>query len=252
MKQLDYDLFRLKNNMLSPQLKQDLSKINLLTEDKTNAKLGKNQNISDYKTYIMYLSPYKISGLNVCPHASIGCAKACLNTAGRGRFSSVQNARLRKTLYYRYYRLQFIEHLIKEIQRLKMKHPKLAVRLNGTSDLNFIQVIKAHLDVQFYDYTPNKTRVLNNTQPNYDLTFSQKEDNHIDAEYILNMGHRVAVVFDYIPVSYKGFTVVNGDNHDLRFLDKQGVVIGLSQKADAKLDDTGFVQRANIDFKIAA
>jgi hypothetical protein len=36
--------------------------------------------------------------------------------------------------------------------------------------------------------------------------------------------------------------VINGDESDLRFLDKQGVVVGLIEKGLAKKDETGFVQ----------
>ena len=39
-----------------------------------------------------------------------------------------------------------------------------------------------------------------------------------------------------------GFDVINGDESDLRFLDKQGVVVGLIEKGLAKKDETGFVQ----------
>ena len=50
------------------------------------------------------------------------------------------------------------------------------------------------------------------------------------------------MVFDNIPESFKGFQVVNGDDTDLRFLDKRGVVVGLIEKGMAKKDETGFVQ----------
>ena len=42
--------------------------------------------------------------------------------------------------------------------------------------------------------------------------------------------------------TWKGFEVVNGDETDLRFLDKKGVVVGLIEKGRAKKDETGFVQ----------
>jgi len=34
---------------------------------------------------------------------------------------------------------------------------------------------------------------------------------------------------------------VSGDETDLRFLDKKGVVVGLTEKGLAKKDETGFV-----------
>ena len=41
-------------------------------------------------TGILYMAPYNLSGKNVCPNASAGCAAACLNTAGRGAMNTVQ------------------------------------------------------------------------------------------------------------------------------------------------------------------
>jgi hypothetical protein len=60
---------------------------------------------------------------------------------------------------------------------------------------------------------------------------------------VLEMGGNVAVVFrNQLPKTWKGFEVVNGDETDLRFLDKKGVVVGLIEKGFAKKDETGFVQ----------
>jgi hypothetical protein len=50
----------------------------------------------------------------------------------------------------------------------------------------------------------------------------------------------VAVVFDTLPTTYLGRPVVNGDDTDLRFLDPQGVVVGLKAKGRAKKDTSGF------------
>jgi hypothetical protein len=52
----------------------------------------------------------------------------------------------------------------------------------------------------------------------------------------------VAIVFrKTLPEKYKGFSVVNGDETDLRFLDGGGNVIGLVEKGRAKKDASGFV-----------
>jgi len=234
---------KLKLGIIDDNLKKELKQVNLLTEDKTNAKLSKNIGVSDYKTYIMYLSPADISGVNICPWSSKGCKKSCLNTAGRGRFSNVQNARLRKTLYFLKLKGDFLFQLDTQISKLKKKHKKLAIRLNGTSDLNWSTIIKRHPEVQFYDYTKSVSRVLNNRLDNYDLTFSLSESNYNDTMRLLYTGNRVAMVFDEIPKYYMGYPVVNGDKHDLRFLDKHGVIIGLTAKGDAKKDLSGFVIR---------
>jgi hypothetical protein len=78
---------------------------------------------------------------------------------------------------------------------------------------------------------------------NYHLTFSRSEHNDKKCEMVLAMGGNVAVVFrNQLPKTWKGFQVVNGDDTDLRFLDKRGVVVGLIEKGMAKKDATGFVQ----------
>ena len=55
----------------------------------------------------------------------------------------------------------------------------------------------------------------------------------------------MAVVFDEIPETWLGLEVINGDEHDLRFLDSTtGVIVGLKAKGPkAKKDQTGFVVR---------
>ena len=47
----------------------------------------------------------------------------------------------------------------------------------------------------------------------------------------LNNGGNVAVVFQkYLPKVWNGFKVINGDETDLRFLDKKNVIVGLTHK----------------------
>ena len=104
-------------------------------------------------------------------------------------------------------------------------------------------------ETQFYDYTKSFQRMAKfiNRSPefpsNYHLTFSRSEHNETLCDMVLQMGGNVAVVFrDQLPKTWKGFEVVNGDENDLRFLDKSGVVDGLIEKGLAKQDETGFVQ----------
>jgi hypothetical protein len=48
---------------------------------------------------------------------------------------------------------------------------------------------------------------------------------------VLNKKENVAVVFKpAIPSTYQGYTVVNGDVSDERFLDPKGVIVGLKYK----------------------
>ena len=100
------------------------------------AKLG-------YKTYIMYLAPYNQNskGINVCSHASQGCAEACLFRSGfGGMYKGVEAGRVKKTEYFLSNRNEFMFQLKKEIEtaiRLNVDKAIPVFRLNGTSDLPF-------------------------------------------------------------------------------------------------------------------
>jgi hypothetical protein len=65
---------------------------------------------------------------------------------------------------------------------------------------------------------------------NYHLTFSRSETNNDKAFELLRKGFNVAMVFDKTPQTFRGFEVINGDLDDLRFLDKQNVIVGLKYK----------------------
>ena len=78
---------------------------------------------------------------------------------------------------------------------------------------------------------------------NYHLTFSAADGNDADVAKAMEQGMNVAVVFDEIPQEYKGKSVFNADDTDLRFMDPKGVVLGLKAKGRAKKDYSGFVIR---------
>jgi hypothetical protein len=192
-----------------------------------------------YKTYIMYLSPFNQNskGINVCSHASKGCAEACLFGSGFGGiYTSVEQGRIRKTEFFLKDRLGFLTQLKFEIERaIRINKDKAIVtfRLNGTSDLPFEKykvfegknIFELFPDVDFYDYTKNHIRFNNPLPSNYHLTFSRSETNHDKAMELLNKGFNVAMVFTKTPLFYNGFEVINGDNDDLRFLDKKNVIV---------------------------
>ena len=101
--------------------------------------------------------------------------------------------------------------------------------------------------VQFVDYTKVKSR-FKTAPANLSLTFSRSEINLDDCLEVLAQGHNVAVVFgDTLPKTLWGYDVINGDLHDLRHLDRQGVIVGLSPKGHkAKRDISGFVFRSAV------
>ena len=223
-----------------------------------NPKTLKGEDVNDkYITAIMHMSPINT---RICPYQDIaGCKVACLNTAGRGGIykkgettNVIQEARKRKTSMYLEARNFFMRDLITDIGKFvrycenKAKLP--AVRLNGTSDIQWETInidnknIFEHFpSVQFYDYTKIPTRKIAGID-NYHLTWSYSEANKKYAEYFNTINYNIAVVFNgEFPIYYKGREVVDGDESDLRFLDKPNVVVGLKAKGKAKKDKSGFV-----------
>jgi hypothetical protein len=224
-----------------------------------NAKTIKSDNGGEYLTAIMYLAPANmVDGVNVCAMAELAqCIKACLFSAGRGAFNNVQAARIRKTEAFRDDPVAFVDQLAVDIAEAFRKANrlgvKLAVRLNGTSDIawenykgsNGKTLMEVYPDVQFYDYTKLPGR---NVPSNYHLTVSYSAANAKYAQKVMKTQHNIAVVFrdSNLPRTFLGRTVINGDTTDLRFLDVKNVVVGLYAKGKAKQDKTGFVIDANI------
>jgi hypothetical protein len=232
-----------------------------------NAKTVKGQK-KGYMTGILYLAPAKLSGYEVCPMRSPGCTASCLNTAGRGIFSTTQKARIGKTIFFFADKLAFEKRLETEIVALKKKAFRNGfepcIRLNGTSDISWekqTSLMQTFPDTQYYDYTKNNIRMMEflaGTMPkNYHLTFSLNEANLTQALEVLQLGGNVAVVFNTkkgkaLPKAWNGFKVVDGDISDLRFLDKKGVVVGLRAKGKArKVKAGGFVQESDPELLVA-
>ena len=226
---------------------------NLLSKGTSNAKTSKNDN----DTYILYLAPYNQNSkkINICPKASQGCAAACLFTAGRGAFSNVIKARQNKTEYYLHDKKAFINQLANELIKIDKKASKnknqTLIRLNGTSDLDFIFLLKkyANFDISnynnlhFYDYTKilGKVKKYSNNK-NYTLTFSRAEDNEKDIFKAVKYGANVSAVFNgNLPKTYKGIPVIDGDKTDNEMLKYKGFILGLKAKGKARSDKSGFV-----------
>lgn len=224
-------------------------------------------------TGVLYLAPHDLSGFQVCPKASEGCKLACLYTAGRGVYTYTQNARINKTKWFFEERVSFMETLVSDIKRLIRKAEREnmipAVRLNGTSDIAweklkvtrdgvvYASIMEAFPDVQFYDYTAilGRTKALN--LHNYHLTFSLKENNDKDARKALDQGYNLAVVMrvkrkEAKPKRWAGYPVVNGDETDVRFMDKQGgTIVALFPKGKGRADTSGFVRDVTSTLKAA-
>lgn len=231
----------LRQGSTDATLLKELRKVKLLTPGHANTKLSKG---AGYTNFILHLAPSKVSGFNMCAKASEGCAAACLNTAGRGRFDSIQNSRIRKTLYFVKLREHFLAHLYRELDKIASK-PNPVVRLNGTSDIPWEQfdIFERYPTIQFYDYTKVYARLDRCRDiSNYHLTFSASESNQKEVDQALKHGHNVAIVFSKPREKYLNTRVIDGDAHDFRFQDPHGVVVGLTAKGMAKKDTSGFVR----------
>ena len=192
-------------------------------------------NGSGYLTAIMYMTPYKTLGRNLCPMAeTAGCLDGCLNTAGRGAMNSVQKGRARKAEWFIKDQAGFMAQLIKDCIRFvaycDKRGIKPAIRLNGTTDVRWelikhdgLNLFEIFPEIMFYDYTKIANRPLD--IPNYKLTFSYSEASAAyekQCKIALNRGMNIAVVFrdkESIPESFLGLPTIDGDKTDLRFLD---------------------------------
>lgn len=235
-------------------------KTTILTQG--NAKIVKGEELG-YVTKGIHFAPASLSGNEVCQWRSKGCTASCLNTAGRGQMNSIQASRIAKTKLFFDKQMDFLFKLSKEIsssiKTATKKSMQAVFRLNLTSDIAWESVFfneeqpqtifDKFPSIQFYDYTKSFKRMAQylgkhkEFPSNYHLTFSRSETNDKLCEMVLEMKGNVAVVFrNQLPETWKGYEVINGDENDLRFLDKQGVVVGLIEKGMAKKDETGFVQ----------
>lgn len=216
-------------------------------------------------TAVLYLAPDSSAfgsehdpERTLCPFSTRGCRAACLNTAGRGQLSFVQQSRIGKSRAFATDPARFVDLLRADARRLvdcaRRDGMRAAVRLNGTSDVPWERYDVFVPDAAYYDYTkwPLEER---DGPPSYRLVYSVSESRASwrRAERYLDAGHTAAVVFsskehiaEIVSVGYRGYPAVNGDADDLRFLDPPGHVVALSAKGRGRTDATGFVRRPAI------
>jgi hypothetical protein len=207
-------------------------------------------------TYILYLAPANQSGYEVCPMRTPECTEACLTESGHNRIdvkkNAINKARIAKTKLFFEQREFFMGWLVTEIEKAKAvaadKGMRFSVRLNGTSDIeptlfkhNGKTLFQLFDDVIFYDYTKVSKRFrLLDKYTNYDLTYSFSGHNMFQCLDILsNKKGRVAMVFEgkVLPTEFMGYKVIDGDAYDMRYLDEQGVIVGLKfKKVRNKID----------------
>jgi hypothetical protein len=235
----------------------------LLSKDTSNAKLAKTHDKfgRDWNTFILYLAPATVaSAVSLCPASTPECRAGCLFYAGQAQvFKNINLARIAKTRYFVEHRDAFLALLRKELTnalKLSTKQGKqLAVRLNGTSDIDWVAlgIIAEFPAIQFYDYTKLPTRATKwargEMPANYHLTFSRSETNDTVSRRVLAMGGNVATVVSadvHKAIDWSDSRVLDGDLHDARFLDgkaSHGVLVVLKAKGKARNteSDSGFV-----------
>ena len=201
-----------------------------------------------WETYCIYLAPSDMSGYNVCPNDK-WCKQFCLNGSGRNKGdilvrgekeSRINIARIKKAKLFFENRPLFMEIVVREIKKsynhAKNNNMGFAIRINGTSDINiesFIykgqNLLQIFPNIQFYDYTKcNGYLTIPNRYDNYDITLSYNGYNWNKCKEYLDNGGKVAVVFNgELPNTFKGYKVIDGNNHDMRFLDPKGTIMGL-------------------------
>jgi hypothetical protein len=231
-----------------------------------------------FRTAIMYLMPHTLSGSpTLCPYSTPGCRSVCLSSSGQ--LGMQEKQRLNKTLYYRQHKQEFLSQLLHEIHLFVKRETSLVpcVRLNGTTDIMWEreapELFAAFPKLVFYDYTKIPLRYRRRPS-NYYLTYSLAETPvHVaETRRCLETGEaNVAIPFDLLP-AIKGrraadplparfgaalfgrdYPVIDGDLHDLRFLDQPrgGAIVGLRAKGAAQAQrklarpSHGFIVHAN-------
>ena len=227
-----------------------------------------------YLTGVLYMSnATKIGGLNTCSHALLaGCIEPCLAMSGHMAGKSAIEARLDRLHLLIKNPALFFEILSREIKalyaRALRKGYRAVVRLNGTTDLDWTRIIfdqrtifNHHALIRFYDYTKNPTIARNYRNHGVHTTFSWYSKAPIaDLQGLLDRGVNIAIAYrDRVPadqvIGDRTVRVINGDEHDLRFLDDAGVIVGLKYKnqtmhkdareVNARAHESGFITFAN-------
>ena len=200
----------------------------------TNSKIDKSLKVyPEYEASILQLLPNK----HLCVNYKL-CIKTCLAFKGLAKvYPSVIKSRKAKSEYFVNDTDTFIKQLIREIKnqekRALKKNKKAVVRLNGFTDIDYEKygIFKLFPNVQFYDYSADYERVLNNNNPNLHYTFSYKGNNLKECIELLKNDVSIAVIDIPENQFFNDYEVehIDGDKHDFRF--KHGkAIVWLSEK----------------------
>ena len=109
--------------------------VSLLSRADSNPKLAKNEKLGVVSAPL-HLAPYNLSGFQVCAKASVGCAAACLHTAGNPAHMAGKDAsRKDKTRAYFSHRDAFMALLAFEIAALQRKAERNGIKIGKVVSL---------------------------------------------------------------------------------------------------------------------
>lgn len=227
----------------------------LLSRD-SNTKLIKTAKGEEYPVVLAGLS--MMPTVELCPMSKAAeCFDDCLKSSGLAQvYSSVNEARQRKTDYYLSDLDGFLSDLRRELGNLSKyakKHGKQAiVRLNVLSDVEWEKhgIPQEFPEIKFYDYTKRARRLVKPMPENYGLmfSFSKAKKYRKQVEIALTTDTPITVVFrGGLPETYMGREVIDGDKSDLDNLKAKGKIVGLRVKGnEAKQSKSPFIVDSNV------
>lgn len=192
----------------------------LLTPTPIQTTLRKTQNSqTEYAVWNLALSPadYAATGTSNCPNSNSACESACAGGPNFGLallWTSIMDARAKKTRFLQSDRREFIAQLVSELNVAQdmadYKHHVLAVHLNAYSDIpwehaSYGQIPQRFPRAIFHDFTRMYARV-GNTPSNYNLcaSWSARPEDQARCLELLRNGHNVAVVFADVSGDFSG------------------------------------------------
>ena len=226
---------------------------NWLTLPNGSPKLIKSNGMGYYNAGIT-LAQANLSATNNCAGSTDDCIRLCLGNFGRAEhLPQLMQIRVNRSNFLHQHRQLAWETMLPQLmaidRRAKRNSLEIAFRPDITSDKNWDLILPQIFEIfphwKFYGYTKLRskiTRYLAGKNPVIP-TFSwsdrllHQSDGSDYANSILNAGINIAVVFydratlaGKLPRTFLGRTVIDGDKHDLRFLDPRGVIVGLKPK----------------------
>jgi len=244
----------------------------IFTKQEDSTKLSHNADVTDkFEQIVSYMLPHTMGRLlwleirgtpapwkwhNMCPYSTPGCRGACLVHSGRLGMNPAKRAMLARTALFNVHPKAFWTLVEDEIRchkkRVEKKGKKLVVRLDGTTQINIEEtapwILDAYPDVIFQDYLkgPYKTQW---TRPNrYQVASGTERDTDVTIRGRGNMVFPVDVKKgDPLPEMFMGLPAIDGDKHDLRFLDQAFQQTMVLVRVKGSPNDThGFIRNVNV------